>query len=871
MITSSHLWAKLKREGDAIVSWHSLVDHSADVAAVVEALLAQPTILKRLAGAAGLKTLDPLTCARLTALAFLHDIGKANRGFRARVDPRAETVGHIDQLSWVFNGSQSDAICEGLTAVLGLDRLGAWFAGDATPLFETLFAHHGRPWKRGETAPFSLKHWRAIGDDDPVAMLAPMREKLDLWFEAAFAEGLPLPDAAEFQHAFAGLLMLADWLGSDEATFCFANGTEPDRMRRARVEAPALLHEVGLAVEPFRKAVRAVTPTFAAAFGGFDPRPVQRAVTEPNAPLLVVEAETGSGKTEAALWRFKTLFEAELVDGLYFALPTRVAATQIFSRIKTFRDRVFPADARPGVVLAVPGQARFDDAEARPLPGFGVQWSDDARDAPANRERWAAEHPKRFLAATIAVGTIDQALLGSIAVKHAHMRGTALMRQLLVVDEVHASDVYMEKLLANLLRSHIGAGGQALLLSATLGAGMRARLLGTAMPEPETAAALPYPALSWAENGQEVRLSIARDGRNKRVHVEVAPVLKDAAAVASLALDAARRGAAVLVIRNTVAAAIETAQALEALSGPDSPLLFRVEDVATLHHSRFALEDRLLLDAAVEAAMGRDRPAGAGRIVVGTQTLEISLDLDADLLVTDLCPIDVLLQRIGRLHRHASRSRPESFAEARAVVLVPDDRDLRATKLTRYGLGPLHEGDGVYPDLRVIEATWRFLECHPAWDIPAMNRILVEGATHPSRLLEVEADDPGWKALGGRQEGIEGAKKGAAHLALLDRSKPFDRCEIDRDERLATRLGAADRLVRFDPPRMGPFGAAVTRLRLPAFLAKGIGEDADPQDVVESSGELSFRLGEIVFSYDQYGLRRNKGPASAGELRPRSR
>lgn len=85
MITSSHLWAKLKREGDAIVSWHSLVDHSADVAAVVEALLKQPTIRRRLAGAAGLETLDPLTCARLAALAFLHDIGKANRGFRARV------------------------------------------------------------------------------------------------------------------------------------------------------------------------------------------------------------------------------------------------------------------------------------------------------------------------------------------------------------------------------------------------------------------------------------------------------------------------------------------------------------------------------------------------------------------------------------------------------------------------------------------------------------------------------------------------------------------------------------------------------------------------------------------------------------------
>jgi len=210
------------------------------------------------------------------------------------------------------------------------------------------------------------------------------------------------------------------------------------------------------------------------------------------------------------------------------------------------------------------------------------------------------------------------------------------------------------------------------------------------------------------------------------------------------------------------------------------------------------------------------------------------------MLVTDLCPVDVLLQRVGRLHRHASRLRPKGFVEARAMVLVTDDRDLLAAKLTRHGLGPLHEGDGIYPDLRVIEATWRLLERHPVWDIPAMNRTLVESATHPARVLAIEGDNPQWKLLGGKQDGIEGAKKGAAHLALLDRSKPFDQCEIMTDERLATRLGAADRLVTFDPPRMGPFGAAVTRLRLPAFLAKGIGEDEDPLEVVANAEDSLF-------------------------------
>ena len=109
MITSASLWAKLKRDPTGrVIGWHSLVDHSADVAAVVEALLLQPTIRKRLATAAGRTDLDEGTCARLSALSFLHDIGKANRGFRARVNPQAPPIGHIDQLPRCQNPSRSN-------------------------------------------------------------------------------------------------------------------------------------------------------------------------------------------------------------------------------------------------------------------------------------------------------------------------------------------------------------------------------------------------------------------------------------------------------------------------------------------------------------------------------------------------------------------------------------------------------------------------------------------------------------------------------------------------------------------------------------------------------------------------------------------
>lgn len=395
------------------------------------------------------------------------------------VAPQAPVVGHIDELAWVFSGRRgANEVCDRLCEILGLDRIEAWLPDPPSGLFDAVFAHHGRPWAGGRSGHQAdirdaAAHWRAELDD-PVAKLAPMRTAFDRWFEDALVEPRLLPDQVAFEHAFAGFLMLADWLGSNPAPdfFPFAGGQEPDRMLWARKRAAAVLVSTGLDARPARKAERRVAASFPAAFAEagrapFEARAIQSEAARHPASLLVLEAETGSGKTEAALWRFAELFRAGKVDGLYFALPTRVAATQIFERVKCFRNNVFPPDARPAVVLAVPGQMRVDEAEGARLPDFDVQWSDDGDRA----ARWAAEHPKRYLTAPIAVGTIDQALLGSVRVKHAHLRAVSLLDKLLVVDEVHASDAYMERLLANLLRFHVRAGGQALLLSATLGAG----------------------------------------------------------------------------------------------------------------------------------------------------------------------------------------------------------------------------------------------------------------------------------------------------------------------------------------------------------------------------------------------------------------
>jgi CRISPR-associated endonuclease/helicase Cas3 len=284
--------------------------------------------------------------------------------------------------------------------------------------------------------------------------------------------------------------------------------------------------------------------------------------------------------------------------------------------------------------------------------------------------------------------------------------------------------------------------------------------------------------------------------------------------------------------------------------------LFRVGDVATLHHGRFSASDRLLLDAEVEKVLGKDGPRAA-RIVVGTQTLEASLDLDADLLITDLCPMDVLLQRIGRLHRHGGRERPAGFETPRAVVLTPAARDL---------LGLLHGRNGrhgfgqIYADARIIEATWRLIETWPVWEIPAMNRLLVERATHPHVLeaieIELRARDPAaWPAVIDKAYGAELSQRRTAQFALLDRAAPFSEFQLPENDAWATRLGAKDRLVRLDDI-IGPLGQPIGDLRVRHYLADDVGLDEMPVIVERSAIRLMFTLCSHTLVYDRFGLRR---------------
>ena len=882
-------WAKSDRSEPGRI--HLLEHHLADVGACFEALLEQPTIRKRLAHAGSRDDLDPATTARLCVFAALHDIGKLNTGFQAQVwqpealrgKRRPSYAGHTDDLTPVLNDGDRKT-GKWFFDALKWDRFLSWddLGGEtACGLLVATFSHHGRPLQLEGGRSGNSRIWQDFGELSPRDCAERIGGLLREWFPQAFDDAPPLPSAPAFQHMFLGLCTLADWIGSNEDFFPYVDAPRDDYISIARENAKRAIVHIGLNISEQRQAQAGIAlPGFRELFGIDDaPNAIQQAAVGQDVPLdervVVIESETGSGKTEAALLRFARMYEGGLVDGIYFALPTRAAAAQIHGRVKRFAANLFDGQRVPPVVLAVPGYDADDDAAH-----LRIEYDEDSAGNHHHRgeKPWASENPKRYLAAQIAVGTVDQAMMGALKVRHAHLRAACLARNLLVVDEVHASDAYMRRILEALLRAHTGAGGYALLMSATLGSDARRKLLseGNAASAYPTlplddAIKTPYPAVSvGGADGERVQ-RVGDNGRTKRVSISACPIMPDFDAVAETALNAAREGAKVLVVRNTVGHAVETQRALERLAGAcDKGLLFQCEGIPTLHHGRFAAHDRRLLDRRVEEYLGKDAERDTGSVVVGTQTLEQSLDIDADLLITDLCPMDVLLQRIGRLQRHEREDRAAGYQTPVCIVLTPPGNDL--SPLLEWsehanGLGPK---GGVYEDLRILEATLRLIAGRGEWEIPAMNRELVERATHPGALEAVvqshERKDAElgakWRVHANEVEGERIADGLTARGAIIPRDKTFfmDNRDVlfgSLEEKIRTRLGDERVDVVFDAPQDSPFGqaGAIDKVAMSLRWLEGA-ELPEPVSASAVEGGLEFAVGGRRFRYDRLGLHR---------------
>lgn len=864
-------WGKLKRDETGVVeTWHPLIDHCADVAACCGVLLKHSLIGRRLAVLSSRNRLSEVQISRLSVLAGMHDIGKYNHGFQARMHYRnPNTAGHVMEMLALMdeNGTWTDKLVD----ALDYRNMLAWVDEERTlfSYLRAMVAHHGRPHR---AAIFRSILWKPSNGLDPIVGITELRKCLHEWFpEACQTGGEILPAATEFQHAFYGLVTLADWIASDEYLFPYSEESDGDRMDIARSRAREALALLWLEPGANCDRLEKTKITFEQILPGKQPRPLQSIMNDLDLPppgsVTVLEAQTGSGKTEASLLYFLKLFRAGQVDGLYFALPTRTAATQIHSRIKDIVNRVFLNERDcPPVVMAVPGYLQVDDIEGqRILASFDVIWNDDENERFRYRG-WAAENPKRYLAGMIVVGTIDQVLLSSLQVNHSHMRAVSLLRHLLIVDEVHASDLYMNRLLKVVLDRHRMAGGHALLMSATLGSETRMRLLGDASKLKSNSLACSieecYPRLAVHSitHGEQM-VPISHRSASKVVRIDLEKAMNNPSIVASMALRSAMQGGRILILRNTVKACLATQRELEDIANNEnrSKLLHHVNSLCAPHHSRYARQDRLLIDNALEKQFGKDRPTG-GCVAVATQTVQQSLDLDADLLITDLCPMDVLLQRIGRLHRHFDRTRPEAVRNPRIIVLIPEIRDM--TPLIRRN-GEVRGANGigtVYDDLRIIEATWRQLETRELITIPNENRELVETSLHSYSLQQIikEMGDK-WCRHQQYVEGSAMADKLMAHYNITNWKDDFLSEKIlfasGVDTHISTRLGEGDRRVMFDSEITSPFGVQIREITIPCWMCRNVERNSEPCDVHIEDNSVFFQLGDHHYIYDRMGLR----------------
>ncbi|MBW8848029.1 MAG: CRISPR-associated helicase Cas3' [Burkholderiales bacterium] len=876
-------WGKLDRNDSS--RRLSLVGHCIDVAAVFSALVEMPTMRRRFEQLAG-RPLNAVDLERLAALAFLHDVGKAGSGFyskgesdevasawRRRNNAGQDQFGHTTVIEPLLR----KPAYAGHAQVLGLDTWGEWWPDDgARKLWLAAVSHHGQPIT-ADTLPHALRWptWVApIAGYNPLDGLARLGQAVRRLWPDAFSEPVTPPLAEPFTHAFAGLVSLADWIGSNTDHFPYDFAAQDEsRWHCSLTRAHRALKEIGLDLSAQQAELAARAPSFQDLFG-FPPKPMQQAAaTRLGQPLVVLEAETGSGKTEAALWRFTQLFQAREVDALCFLLPTRVAASGIYARLQGYVERAFPDPVtRPAWVLAVPGDLRANGAHGERQPGLpfaDVLWPD--AEAPEARF-WAAEHSKRYFAAGLLAGTIDQFLLSALRTGHAHLRAALSLRSFVVVDEVHASDPYMARLLRHALARHAAAGGHAMLLSATLTGAARSALIAAGQPRTPVAfgrrpsqlpadlsrADAPYPCLSHAQGLDD----IAPDGTaSKQVRATPLDAMREPERIAACVQQALEQGQRVLVLRNTVGQALATQRALEAQLGPDHPALFRVNGQPVLHHGRYARVDRQQLDAEVERCFGKGAAHSLRPVVlVGTQTLEISVDCDADLLITDLCPMDVLLQRLGRLHRHAKRHelRPGGAGLAQAHVLVPSQRNLaallRPDGARGLGLGP----KSAYPNLLAVEASWRELERGEDWLIPQHNRRLVEACCDEATLSAMaDALSGDWPAHRNDLFGKAAGQRMTADAVSLDWLKPWDEMapgELIGEAR--TRLGL-DALPLDVPTWITPLGQPLKRLDIPAWMWP-----AEPKSLTQAvfddgeHGVLRFEAGGKRFSYSRFGLER---------------
>ncbi|WP_434131197.1 CRISPR-associated helicase Cas3' [Methylocaldum sp. GT1BB] len=870
-------WGKARKEGEAGTPYHLLPYHSLDVAAVGKVFLKRhPRLAEQLANDLAMPL--RLFVQWLTFCLAMHDLGKFAISFQGleqelhekltgQTERKDYALRH-DSLGFLFwheylLGKFSDAGFLGMEPKSRAFRQGKeWFFDRWMKL---VTGHHGEPpnicngdhnWR---TDAFFAEDDLAAAEcfwQDCLTLLAPDATQL-----AKLLENRDFAKAIQ-PHSWrlAGLAVLCDWIGSNREIFHYCSEkTDLDHYWRK--------YALPRAEEALLRA--AVLPAKVAHYAGIEPlfpyidnaTPLQRFchehILEAEPQLLILEDVTGAGKTEAALILTQRLMALGLADGFYIGLPTMATANAMYERMAECYRKLYEPDERPSLVLAHSARhlsKLFHDSILNQA-NDGLNYSGQPG-ASAQCAAWLADNSKKALLADAGIGTLDQALLTVLPARHQSLRLYGLSRKVLVVDEVHAYDVYMHRLLQTVLQGHARMGGSAILLSATLPSKMRQELVdafqeGLKGDFQTVSTQSPYPLVTHLTRQKlsESRIKTRSEVR-RAIKLEF---LDRESQVIDLIKSAADEGRCVCWIRNTVDDVRKSFYNLSETAGIDTNRLSQF-------HSRFALKDRLDREEQVLGWFGTKSKSEdrSGRILVASQVIQESLDVDLDSIISDLAPVDLLIQRAGRLHRHRRdlngkrlpqgqlkdlRPRPVFYIHAPSFTEAPKSDWYRAA---------FPKACWVYPNTAQLWLTHKALRVNGLLRMPKDARRLIEYVYDGISSFPETLSDSDLKV-----DGEKKAKVSQADFNALNLDEGYTHSGLwDEEVRIPTRLGDEQKTVylayiengELRPLYSGDFPWDLSSVKLPERCIGGVALDAEHQRMVDDLKQrnVKFHASDLI-------------------------
>ncbi|EJT9339547.1 CRISPR-associated helicase Cas3' [Salmonella enterica subsp. enterica serovar Carswell] len=734
-----------------------------------------------------------------------HDIGKFARGFQKYAEfpdsPLVPPVSGIsalerhDSLGFYLWGKLLEGWSSGSNEIIaGIEpenRARFESALNSWMLIST--GHHGIP-------PDTMKNRSSLAfTDEDIVAATHYLEALSELFPFTLPQEWKTKAGRKClkQHSwfFAGLVTLADWMGSDETQFPMLS--EPMSLKEywplaCEKAQQAILRMPPLSQHSHYQDHRALFP-FIQTLTPLQQRASELDISAPGAQLVVLEDVTGAGKTEAALILTHRLMSANKGHGLYVGLPTMATANAMYQRLASAYHALFTDESRPSLILAHGGREMSDSFRQsiwQPTENIAEDYARDDGNATTECHTWFADSRKKALLAEVGVGTLDQLLMAVMPFRHQSLRLLGMRDKILLLDEVHAYDGYMVKLLEGLLRFHAAQGGSAIILSATLPAALREKLLnafsdGAGFMSAGGSDNAGYPWLSHLTSSGLLEQPLAtRPEVQRTVAVNWIQQRQEALDIIYRVVSA---GQCVCWIRNTVDDALDTYQQLlhEGIVPEQDLLLF---------HSRFAFIDRIAIENKTLNWFGNNAPVSErrGKVLIATQVVEQSLDLDFDWMITDLAPIDLLIQRAGRLQRHIR----DAYGQRKSTL--PDERQPPVLHILsphwqeqaeEGWLGQELKGTGfVYADHACLWRTQALLRQYGEIRMPDNARTLVDGV-YEQKITAPE----GLQTLSDIAFGKVLSQRSVAAQNLLRHDLGYDREASDflwdKDREFSTRLG----------------------------------------------------------------------------------